>query len=73
MECKERRHRPPGCPSFETSEEYFVPAQIMDGTSVAESLLADTKRKAQRFADRTGRRPVLATVLVGGDPPRRPT
>lgn len=45
-----------------------MPAQIMDGTSVAATLLAETARRAGDFALRTGRRPVLATVLVGDDP-----
>ncbi|WP_343034515.1 tetrahydrofolate dehydrogenase/cyclohydrolase catalytic domain-containing protein [Amycolatopsis anabasis] len=45
-----------------------MPAQIMDGTSVATTLLAETARRAGDFALRTGRQPVLATVLVGDDP-----
>lgn len=45
-----------------------MPAQIMDGASVAESLLDGTRDRVLRFTTRTGRRPLLATVLVGDDP-----
>jgi methylenetetrahydrofolate dehydrogenase (NADP+)/methenyltetrahydrofolate cyclohydrolase len=45
-----------------------VPAQIMDGTSVAAASLAETARRVEEFVARTGRPPVLATVLVGDDP-----
>ncbi len=43
-------------------------AQIMNGTAVAESLLAATAAGADDFARRVGRKPCLATVLVGDDP-----
>ncbi len=45
-----------------------MPAELMDGRSVATALLQDTKLRAQGFLDRHGRRPCLATVLVGDDP-----
>jgi methylenetetrahydrofolate dehydrogenase (NADP+) / methenyltetrahydrofolate cyclohydrolase len=45
-----------------------VPAQIMDGTSVAAATLAETARRVEGFVARAGRPPVLATVLVGDDP-----
>lgn len=48
-----------------------MPAQIMDGTAVAESLLESTAAAAQGFERRTGRKPALATVLVGDDPASR--
>lgn len=43
-------------------------ATIMDGTSVATSLLTETAQRVQDFVARTGRTPVLATVVVGDDP-----
>ena len=43
-------------------------ATVMDGTAVANQLLRDTKRRADDFEHEYGRRPVLATVLVGDDP-----
>jgi methylenetetrahydrofolate dehydrogenase (NADP+)/methenyltetrahydrofolate cyclohydrolase len=43
-------------------------ATVMDGTTVANQLLQDTARRAADFEHRHGRRPVLATVLVGDDP-----
>lgn len=43
-------------------------AEIMDGTSVAKTFLAETAQRVERFVARTGRMPVLATVLVGDDP-----
>ena len=43
-------------------------AQIMDGTSVARSLLDATAAGARDFEGRVGRKPCLATVLVGDDP-----
>lgn len=45
-----------------------MPAIIMDGTAVAARLSAATGRRAAVFADARGRRPCLATVLVGDDP-----
>ena len=43
-------------------------AQILDGAAVARRLLDDTARRAARFARLSGRRPCLATVLIGDDP-----
>src|SRR5437870_3765674 len=43
-------------------------AQIMDGTAVANALLAETAQRAEAFRAETGRAPLLATVLVGEDP-----
>lgn len=45
-----------------------MPAQIMDGTAVAEDLLSQTHAGAVDFRTRTHRQPCLATVLVGDDP-----
>lgn len=42
-------------------------ANIMDGAAVASSLLADTKRRAAEYLNRSGRQPMLAAVLVGDD------
>jgi methylenetetrahydrofolate dehydrogenase (NADP+)/methenyltetrahydrofolate cyclohydrolase len=43
-------------------------AELMDGASLAKLLLEDTAGRAERFVARSGRRPCLATVLVGNDP-----
>ncbi|MFD7654161.1 bifunctional 5,10-methylenetetrahydrofolate dehydrogenase/5,10-methenyltetrahydrofolate cyclohydrolase [Actinosynnema sp. NPDC059797] len=43
-------------------------ARILDGTSVAASLLAGTAGRVADFTARVGRAPLLATVLVGDDP-----
>ncbi|MFD6894733.1 bifunctional 5,10-methylenetetrahydrofolate dehydrogenase/5,10-methenyltetrahydrofolate cyclohydrolase [Rhodococcus sp. NPDC060086] len=43
-------------------------AQIVDGRAVAAKLLEDVARDTERFARTHGRRPCLATVLVGDDP-----
>lgn len=45
-----------------------VSATIIDGTTVASQILADTAERAARFAQAHGRKPCLATVLVGDDP-----
>jgi methylenetetrahydrofolate dehydrogenase (NADP+) / methenyltetrahydrofolate cyclohydrolase len=46
-------------------------ANMMDGGAVATSLLADTKRRAAEYLNRSGRQPILAAVLVGDDPASR--
>jgi methylenetetrahydrofolate dehydrogenase (NADP+)/methenyltetrahydrofolate cyclohydrolase len=43
-------------------------AKIMDGTALAEKLLAATAGRAAEFHSQTGRSPCLAAVLVGEDP-----
>ncbi|MDQ6522841.1 tetrahydrofolate dehydrogenase/cyclohydrolase catalytic domain-containing protein [Nocardioides sp. LHD-245] len=43
-------------------------ARILDGQAVAAQLLTDVAERAARFAERVGRAPTLATVLVGDDP-----
>ena len=43
-------------------------AQLMDGTAVAQGLLAESAAAARRFHLEAGRRPCLAAVLVGDDP-----
>lgn len=53
------------------SEEYDVTATHMDGTAVAAALLEETTARAGEFLDRHGRKPALATVLVGDDPASR--
>jgi methylenetetrahydrofolate dehydrogenase (NADP+)/methenyltetrahydrofolate cyclohydrolase len=45
-----------------------MPAAVMDGRAVAESLLEDTAARAAEFEKRAGRKALLATVLVGEDP-----
>jgi methylenetetrahydrofolate dehydrogenase (NADP+) / methenyltetrahydrofolate cyclohydrolase len=45
-----------------------MPAELMDGASVARRLLADTQMRAAGVSERRGRAPVLATVLIGDDP-----
>lgn len=43
-------------------------ARLIDGTALAADVRADTARAAAAFAARTGRRPGLRVVLVGGHP-----
>ena len=43
-------------------------AQILDGTAVARRSFADTAERAANFVAAQGRRPCLATVLIGDDP-----
>jgi methylenetetrahydrofolate dehydrogenase (NADP+)/methenyltetrahydrofolate cyclohydrolase len=43
-------------------------ARVMDGSALAARLVAETARRAATFADRSGRPPCLAAVLVGDDP-----
>jgi methylenetetrahydrofolate dehydrogenase (NADP+) / methenyltetrahydrofolate cyclohydrolase len=45
-----------------------MPARVIDGRAVAAQLRAQVARDVEAFAERTGRRPGLATVLVGDDP-----
>ena len=45
-----------------------MPAVIIDGTRVANQLLAQTRRRAAQVETAIGRKPCLATVLVGDDP-----
>lgn len=42
--------------------------RVIDGTRVANDILATTAERASAFAGRTGSRPTLAAVLVGDDP-----
>lgn len=42
--------------------------QLMDGSSLAAMMLDDTRRRAEQRHARLGRRPCLATVLIGDDP-----
>lgn len=42
--------------------------RLMGGTAVADALLRSTATRAEAFARAAGRRPSLATVLVGDDP-----
>jgi len=46
-------------------------AGIIDGTAVSKQLLAETTQRAAAFAEKAGRAPCLATVLVGQDPASR--
>jgi methylenetetrahydrofolate dehydrogenase (NADP+)/methenyltetrahydrofolate cyclohydrolase len=43
-------------------------ATVIDGTAVARQILADTAQRAEQFECSIGRKPRLATVLVGDDP-----
>ncbi len=43
-------------------------AKVIDGAAVANRILADTTDRATRFERSAGRKPCLATVLVGDDP-----
>ena len=43
-------------------------ANIIDGRAAAERVRADVARDVERLASETGRRPGLATILVGDDP-----
>ena len=43
-------------------------AQLMDGTALSRKILEDCEARAAAFAERVGRRPCLAAVLVGQDP-----
>lgn len=45
-----------------------MPAELMDGRAVAAALLDETRARAADALVSTGRRPCLATVLVGDDP-----
>lgn len=45
-----------------------MPAAIIDGTSVANAILAQTHQRAAHMTADLGRKPCLATVLVGEDP-----
>ncbi len=43
-------------------------ATIIDGTHVAQTILAETRQRAAEFERTAGRKACLATVLVGDDP-----
>ena len=45
-----------------------MPATIIDGVRVADAILANTRRRAAEFENKSGRKACLATVLVGDDP-----
>ena len=45
-----------------------MPATIIDGVRVAETILGETREQAAEFEKETGRKACLATVLVGDDP-----
>ena len=45
-----------------------MPAMIIDGIRVANTILAQTHQRAFEMVTALGRRPCLATVLVGEDP-----
>jgi len=45
-----------------------VSADVIDGNAVASRILSDAAVRATQFAEIAGRRPCLATVLVGDDP-----
>jgi len=43
-------------------------AEMLDGRAVSQAMLADVRSEVEEFVQTAGRRPVLATVLVGDDP-----
>ncbi|MGE2817980.1 bifunctional 5,10-methylenetetrahydrofolate dehydrogenase/5,10-methenyltetrahydrofolate cyclohydrolase [Mycobacterium heidelbergense] len=45
-----------------------MPATIIDGVHVANTILTDTRQQAAEFKKNMGRKACLATVLVGDDP-----
>jgi len=45
-----------------------VSAEIIDGKAIAAKVRAEVARDVEAFTQRTGRRPGLATILVGDDP-----
>jgi methylenetetrahydrofolate dehydrogenase (NADP+)/methenyltetrahydrofolate cyclohydrolase len=45
-----------------------MPAQLIDGKALADSLRAEIRTRAERFAKEHGRPPGLEVVLVGDDP-----
>lgn len=45
-----------------------MPARLIDGKAIAQSVRAELKGKVEEFTARTGVTPCLATVLVGDDP-----
>lgn len=45
-----------------------MPAEIIDGTRVAQAIPDQTREEAANFHTISGRKPCLATVLVGDDP-----
>ena len=49
-------------------EERALPATIIDGVRVAQSILTEAGGQAAEFDRVIGRKPCLATVLVGDDP-----
>jgi methylenetetrahydrofolate dehydrogenase (NADP+)/methenyltetrahydrofolate cyclohydrolase len=52
-------------------EEHDLTATIIDGVRVASTILAQTHQRATEVATALGRKPCLATVLVGDDPASR--
>ncbi len=45
-----------------------MPPLILDGTSLAKSIEGSLKLRVEAIAKRSGALPILATILVGGDP-----
>jgi len=45
-----------------------MPAQVLDGKQVSSRIEADLSARVARLKDKTGRTPILATILVGADP-----
>jgi methylenetetrahydrofolate dehydrogenase (NADP+)/methenyltetrahydrofolate cyclohydrolase len=50
------------------SAEYIVTARILDGVTLAAELRGQVAREAETIAQKLGRKPGLAAVLVGDDP-----
>src|SRR3546814_16314526 len=45
-----------------------MPAQVLDGKQLSSRIEADLSARVARLKDKTGRTPILATILVGADP-----
>ena len=43
-------------------------AQILDGKALAKECEAQLKARVEALKERTGKTPILATILVGDDP-----
>jgi methylenetetrahydrofolate dehydrogenase (NADP+)/methenyltetrahydrofolate cyclohydrolase len=59
-----------GVPAWTAARDDEAPrrARVIDGRAVAARLREDIARDVEAFVARTGRRPGLATVLIGDDP-----
>lgn len=56
---------------FPFPQNYFMPATILDGKKIAAELALQTRARAKAAAERAGRPPGLAAVIVGSNPASR--